>query len=364
MKAAVLWDKQHLTIENDVELRDPGATEVTVRMVATGVCHTDLTVFNGAFPVPLPVVLGHEGAGVIESVGAEVHDLAPGDHVVLAVTVGCGHCFQCRAGSPGLCESNLPKVLAGTLLDDTARLAHQGTGLHHMFCQSSFAEFAVVPVRAAVKVRKDAPLDVIGLLACGAMTGIGAVMNRARVRPGESVVILGVGGVGLGALLGAKVSGAYPIIAADRSDDALRFAAELGATHTVNSATTDLVETVHSLTGRGADHAFDIVGAAGTIEACLESVRAGGQVVAVGNAEATNTATVPIMSLLFERRLTGSYIGSADPHRDIPRLVDLFMDGRLPLDRLVTRRYDLDHLSQAFEDLEAGHVGRGVIVHG
>lgn len=363
MKAAVMRGVNELAIEDGVELADPGPGEVRVRLAATGVCRTDLTVLHGNFPQPMPAVLGHEGAGIVEELGAGVTGLAPGDHVVLSIAIGCGHCFQCYAGAPNLCENGMPRILGGTLLDDTCRLSKDGETLHHMFCQSSFAEYAVVPAAAAVKVRSDAPLAAIASLGCGGATGIGAVMNRAQVRAGESVFVQGVGGIGLAAVLAARAVGAFPIIASDISAEALAAASELGATHTIDASSEDVVAAVTELTQRGADHAFDLVGAAGTVETCLQSVRAGGHVTAIGNSSVTNTASVEILSLLMEKRLTGTYVGSCQPHRDIPRWVDLFMEGRLPIDRLVTRTYDLDALPEALADVERGRQGRGVIVH-
>ena len=347
----------------EIAVAPPGNGEVLVRLVATGVCHSDLGGLSGAMGMPLPLVLGHEGAGVVEDVGPGVTDLAPGDHVVLSVVVGCGSCFQCHNGAFSLCESNRIHQYMGTLLDGTSRLSSgAGETMSHFLCQSSLAQYAVVPRAAAVKVRADAPLEAVCLLGCGAMTGIGAAIRRGNVRVGESMMVLGVGGVGLAAVMGARLAGAYPIIAVDRSAAALELATELGATHVVDASTEDVVSAVMAITARGADHAVDAVGAEGTVEACLQAVREGGEVVVVGISDPTLEIKVGILNLLSQKRLTGSGGGSMDPQVDIPHLVDLFMDGRLPLDRLVTRTYGLDQVSAAFADMEDGRPGRGVVL--
>lgn len=361
MRAAVLRKVNEVGVE-DVDLAGPGAGEVLVRLSATGVCHTDLGPVEGQMPMPMPLVLGHEGAGIVEEVGPGVSSLKPGDHVVLASMTACGHCFQCSMGAFGLCETMRGRLRDGLMLDDTSRLSKNGEPLHHFLWQSSFAEHAVVSELSAIKIRDDAPLDVACLFGCGAMTGIGAVLHRAQLRPGESVMILGVGGVGLSALLGAQVGGAYPIIAVDRSTEALEAATRLGATHVIDSSTEDVAARVREITTRGVDHAIDVVGAEGTIDTCLQSIRPGGQVVAVGVANPMMKIAVPLTALMSEKRLTGTIGGSTNPRIDIPRYVDLFMAGRLPMDQLVQRTYKLDDIGQAFDDIRAGKPGRGVVV--
>jgi Zn-dependent alcohol dehydrogenase len=254
--------------------------------------------------------------------------------------------------------------VTGALFDGTSRLSRGGERLNHFLLQSSFAQFAVVPANGVVKVRDDAPLETVCLLGCGALTGIGAVVNRAMVRPGEGVLILGVGGVGLSALLAARVVGAYPIVAVDRSARALDKASDLGATYLIDASAEDVVSRVHGIVPRGIDHAFDVVGAEGTIETCLRAVREGGQVVAVGATSGGSLARVEMRGVLAEKRLTGTAGGSADPHIDIRWCVDLFLDGRLPIDGLVTATYQLDDLTRAFDDMRAGRPGRGVVLIG
>lgn len=364
MKAAVVRAPGELRIEDGIDLAPPRSGEVRVRLVATGICHTDLTVLEGRFPLPMPVVIGHEGAGVVEKVGAGVTDLSAGDHVILSIVVSCRNCFQCRSGSPSLCEVVRPLARSGLLPDGTTRLSKAGEQIHHMFCQSSLAEWAVVPISAVIKVNPDVPLETIAGLGCGVLTGIGAVVGRARVRVGETVMIVGVGGVGLAAVMAARALNAKRIIAVDVSAAALSAAAELGATDLVDGHSGTLEQLESSVGGCGVDHALDMVGTPETIATCIQAVRPGGQVVAVGLSEAKATAEVPIYALLEEKRLTGTRAGSMDPHLVIPWCVDLYAAGRLPLDRLVTERYGLDELPQAFADLGSGRAGRGVVMHG
>lgn len=362
MKAAVVRTPGELRIEDIDNPSGPGPGEVLVRMVATGICHTDLSFLRGNVPVPLPVVLGHEGAGVVEAVGAGVTHVAVGDHVVVSIVVSCGQCYQCNIGNLPLCEIGSQVAFGGTMLDGTTRLSAGGEDLYHVFCQSTFAEYAVVPARSAVPVAKDVPLDKVSVLGCGASTGIGAVLRRAQVPGGSSVLVVGSGGVGLAAIMGARVAGASTIIAADINDAALERAKALGATHTINTSGQDLVGSVIAITERGADYAFDAVGTSETLEGSFQAVRPGGEVVAIGLMHLANTVNIDIFSLLLQKGLTGTYAGSISPQADIPPMVDLFQQGRLPLDHLVSASYKLDELPQAFEDMEAGKIGRGVVI--
>lgn len=361
MRAAVVREVGKIVIE-ELDRPEPGPGEVLVRLAATGVCHTDATALAGMLPVPLPAVLGHEGAGVVEAAGAGVSSVAAGDHVVLSITYGCGACFQCQQAAFGLCETGMPHLMAGTMPDGTRRLQSGGEGINTFLFQSSFAEYAVVPASCAVRVRSDAPLEVAALLACGASTGYGAVVCRAAVRPGTSVLVVGTGGVGLSTIMAAKFAGATTIIASDTNPAALALAAELGATHPILvSDTVNVIDEATKITGRGVDYAFDAVGAPGTLESAFHATRNGGDVIAIGASNLMLTATVPLFSLIQQKRLTGTTNGSIRPHIDIPAALDAFMAGRLPLDRLITRRYDLDQIDTAFSDM-AGQPGRGVIV--
>ena len=363
MKAAIARGIGQFSVE-DIDVPHPSFGEVLVRVEAAGVCHTDLTALSGGLPVPMPFVLGHEGAGIVEAVGTGVTALAPGDHVVLSITSGCGRCPACQRSAFSLCEIASAHVLAGTMLDGTTRLSKGSEHLHSFMFQSSFAEYAVVPASCAVKVRADAPLEVAALLGCGASTGYGAVVRRAQVQPGETVLVIGAGGVGLAVVMTARLAGAQRIIVADKSDAALRLAAELGATDTVlvGSGGADISDEALRLVGGGVDFAFDVVGARGTLEQAFKAVRPGGKAIAIGMADASLTVTVPLMELIFEKQLTGTYNGSIQPHVDIPAALDAFMAGRLPLDRLVSRKYPLDQVGQALDDMTSGGGGRGVIV--
>jgi Zn-dependent alcohol dehydrogenase len=362
MKAAVVRAPGELTIEEIDAPSAPRAGEVLVRMVATGICHTDLSFLRGNVPVPLPAVLGHEGAGVVEAVGEGVTTIAVGDHVVVSIVVSCGQCHQCNLGNLPLCEIGSQVSFGGTMLDGTTRLSSNGEDMYHVFCQSTFAEYAVVSARSVVPVGKDVPLDKVSVLGCGASTGIGAVLRRAQVPGGSSVLVVGAGGVGLATIMGAKVAGASTIIAADLNDAALERAKALGATHAVNTSRADLVGSVTNITTRGADYAFDAVGTPETLESAFQSVRPGGDVVAIGLMHLANLVTIDMFSLLLQKRLTGTYAGSISPQVDIPPMVELFQQGRLPLDQLVSASYKINELGQAFADMEAGKIGRGVVI--
>jgi len=361
MRALVMRGEHDIRVE-ELDTPEPGPDEIRVQMVASGVCHTDATVLNGKMPVPTPIVLGHEGAGIVDKVGQNVTGFSIGDHVVASIVIGCGSCPQCARGSRELCPTTMQCAFGGTMLDGSRRLSRNGEEVNSFFCQSSFAEYAVVPANAAMRVRKDAPVETVALLGCGVMTGIGAVTRRAKVGPGSSVVVIGVGGVGLSSMMGAKAAGACPIIAVDLVDEKLEFAKQFGATHAINSTSQDVAAEVLDITGWGADYAFDAVGAKGTLEMAFAAVRAGGEVVAIGLADVTATVTVDIFSLLMQKRLTGTFGGSINPQVDIPATVDSFMQGALPLDRLVSKKYALDEAYAAFSDMAAGRIARGIIV--
>src|SRR5882757_1739570 len=361
MKAAVVREAGKVSVE-EIDVPQPGPRQVLVRMAAVGICHSDVTALNQLVPFPLPLVLGHEGAGVVEAVGPAVTNVQVGDHVVLSITDGCGLCFQCQRGAFGLCEISAPHQYAGRLSDGSTALSKGAEALHTFLFQASFAEFALVTEQCAVRVRKDAPLDVASLLACGFSTGYGAVVRRAQVQPGATVLVIGLGGVGLAVAMTAKLAGASTIIGIDRSPQACDLAASLGVTNPiVVDESTDVLAQVQSLTGRGVDHAFDVVGTSDTINLAWSALRPGGEAVSIGLLDPTAAATVPLFTLFSEKRLTGTTNGSIRPHVDIPAALDLFMHGRLPLDALITRRYALDDIGSALADV--GRLpGRGVVV--
>lgn len=361
MRAAVSREVGEITIE-DLEDPRPGAGEVKVRLVSSGICHTDVSVLQGHLPAPRPIVLGHEGAGIIEEVGAGVGGLAVGDHVICSIITSCHACPPCLRGEVALCERAV--AFAGTMLDGTTRLRRADEDVNVLFCQGSFAEYAVVPASAAVKVREDAPLDKLAGLGCGWSTGLGAAIIRAEVRPGSSVVVIGAGGVGLATMMGARALGATTVIAIDIAEHKLARAVELGlATHTIASPGSEAVEAVRDLTGgRGSDYAFDAVGASGTLETALQSVRPGGLAVAIGVMDASVTATFDLFGFLMQKRLTGTYAGSIVPGRDIPVFVDLYMQGKLPLDDAIDARYSLDEVPKALAQLAANEITKGVVL--
>jgi S-(hydroxymethyl)glutathione dehydrogenase / alcohol dehydrogenase len=347
----------------EVDLAPPGAGEVTVRLRASGVCHSDWNVVSGATPNPLPVVLGHEGAGIVEAVGEGVAAVAKDDHVVLSWLPACGRCFYCAHGRPILCEWSTPAMLAGTMPDGTTRLSLNSATIHHYSFLSTFAERCVVPEESCIVVRKDAPFGIAALVGCAVMTGVGAVINRAGVEPGSTVAVFGAGGVGLSAILGAGLAGASAIVAVDPVPFKRELALELGATHAVDPASEAATEVIRALSGgRGADYAVDSAGAPGLVRAAYDAVRPGGTVVAVGIPPADAEARLPGPALPREEKIvTGSLYGSSRPHVDMPLILDLYMAGRLELDRLVTRTYPLEAVNDAFAAMNAGEVARAVL---
>ena len=348
-------------VVEDLEIEAPRAGEVAVRLVATGVCHSDLNGLRGTRDLPTPMVLGHEGAGVVEAVGPGVTAAAPGDHVILSAIGRCGKCAECIGGRPWMCTVAGANIFSGTLPDGTTRLRLRGHPVYHWFSQSSFAERAVVPEGAVVKIRKDVALDKVALLACGVSTGLGAVFNAARVAVGESVAVIGCGGVGISAIIGADLAHASPIVAVDVADDKLEFARGFGATHVVNAAREDPIQRLRELTGGGPDHTFECVGNAKTLEQLVEIVRPGGSGYVVGAAPPGTRFPFATDGFIRNKHLHGVMQGNVRATVDIPRYVELYARGRLPLDRLVTRTYPLPRINDAIAGLERG-IGRGVVV--
>jgi Zn-dependent alcohol dehydrogenase len=351
-----------LVIE-DLDLEAPRAGEVAVRLVATGVCHSDLGGLHGTRELPTPMVLGHEGAGIVEAVGSGVTAAEPGDHVILSAIGRCGRCAACVDGRPWMCATWGASIFSGALLDGTTRLSLRGRPVHHWFAQSSFAERAVVPEGSVVRIRRDVALEKVALLACGVSTGLGAVLNAARVRVGESVAVIGCGGVGIAAIVGADLAHAGPIVAVDIADEKLAYARSLGATHTVNAAREDAVTRVRELTGGGASHTFECVGNARTLEQLVALVPPGGDGYIVGAAPPGTRFPFITDGFIRNKRLQGVMQGNVRATVDIPRYVDLYARGRLPLDRMATRTYALDEINDALAALEGG-TGRGVLVFG
>jgi S-(hydroxymethyl)glutathione dehydrogenase/alcohol dehydrogenase len=361
-KAAVLYGfYEPLKIET-IELKPPRADEVLVKVAASGICHTDLSVVQARLPHPPPVVLGHEAAGIVEEVGSAVTHLTPGDHVVMSAIPSCGRCFYCLAGESHLCEAGIQSMINGL----EYIFEKDGVAISRFAGVASFSERTVVRGPAAIKIPKDVPLDKACLVGCGVITGVGAVVNTARVRPGQTVAVFGCGGVGLNVIQGAVLCGAATIIAVDLLDKKLQWATQFGATHTLNAGSVgNVAEAIRSLTsGVGADIAFEVIGMPAVIAQCLASVRRGGKVVMVGAPGFGEELTVPAAIIPLEgKSIIGTLLGSANMHHDIPKLLDLYMKKKLKLDELISRRITLDEVNSAFEWMEKGEVARSVIVY-
>jgi Zn-dependent alcohol dehydrogenase len=365
VKAAVLREPgQPMSIE-DVDLDEPRAGEVLVRVQAAGVCHSDLHYMTGDLPTRLPIVLGHEGAGVVEAVGAGVTRVAPGDQVVLMWRPRCGHCAFCSSGRPALCTSATRQVSTGGLLDGTSRLSVRGDRVHHFLGVSCFAERAVLAQESVIKIPDGTPPAVAALIGCAVVTGVGAVLNVLGAGAGQSVLVMGAGGVGLSAVLGADLVGAYPVVVADVAPDKLELARRLGATHTVTVGDGAVDEAVRAVCPDGVDWAFDAVGKAETVQAAMASLRTGGTTGAHGLGPAGATVAIPLNDLVQrEKRLIGSLYGSSNTLSQVPRLLELYAAGRLDLDALLGRTYPLEQINEAYDALTAGAVGRAVILPG
>ncbi len=361
MKAAVFTAPQHPLSVEELDLMAPQREEVLVRVAAAGVCRSDLHFLDGTLPHPSPTVLGHEGAGVVEAIGEGVTYVQPGDHVILCFTPSCAKCPYCIAGRPNLCVAGGRAAARGTLMDGTTRLSKDGQPVYHMTCTACFAERTVVPEGGVVKIREDMPLEQAALISCGVMTGVGAVINTARVQAGSTVAVIGCGGVGLNVVQGAALAGAVRIIAIDLLDYKLELATQFGATHTVNASKEDPVERVRSLSPGGADYAFEVIGRPETMRQAYDAVRRGGLAVVVGLGPASAEVSLPASSFLQEKTITGSAYGGARPRIDMPKLVDLYLAGKLKLDELISRRYPLEGINEAMDALRAGEVARSLI---
>lgn len=361
-RAAVLhaYD-QPLTIE-EITLDDPGPGEVIVRLAACGVCHSDLHMIGGTFKTPLPVVLGHEGAGIVEAIGSGVRGVQPGDHVVLAWIPSCGRCRYCAAGRPALCSDRQGVERQG----NPPRLhTMDGEGIHQFLDTSAFAERVLVREEGVIPIPSDVPLEIAALVGCAVLTGIGAATRTAQVEYGSTVAVFGAGGVGLNVIQGAALAGAARIIAIDRRPAALELARSFGATDTLDaseaSASGGTAKTLRKLTGGGVDYAFEVVGLPETIAQAWESLAPGGRAVVVGltpqNAQVTLRA-----DFLSEKALLGCIFGSAVPRIDVPRVLELYTRGKIKLDELATRRYMLEQVNEALDDLRGGGAaGRGIL---
>jgi S-(hydroxymethyl)glutathione dehydrogenase/alcohol dehydrogenase len=355
------WNKP--VVVEQIEVESPRRGEVMLEIKACGVCHSDLSATNGTIPMPPPTVLGHEAAGLIVEVGEGVTDLKIGDTVVVSWVPMCGKCRYCVEGRPALCDASAKATL--TLPDGTSRLKDaSGKTLNHFAGVGVMAEYATLHRDSVIPIDAGTPFDKAALVGCAVMTGVGAAINTAKVRPGSSVAVFGAGGIGLNVIQGAALAGADKIIAVDLADKKLEFAQRFGATHTVNpSSDGDAVQRIMALTGGGADYTFECIGVPKVIEQAWAATRKGGTCVVVGVTKATDQVTLPAFLLPFqEKTLTGSMYGSARPSTDFPKLINLYKAHRLKLDELVTATYKIEEINRAFEDMQQGVNARGVIL--
>ena len=360
VKAAVLYNFGEALKIDSLNLRAPGADEVVVKMAASGVCHSDLSVQQAKLPFPPPVVLGHEGAGVVEEVGKDVKHLKTGDHVVLSWVENCGRCLYCIAGHAHLCDAMMASMMSGGELV----FEKDGTQIARMAGVASFAERTVVRGNAAIKIPDDMPLDRACLVGCGVMTGVGAAVNTAKVQPGDTVAVFGCGGVGLNVIQGAALCGASRIVAVDLSPAKLELAKTFGATDVVNGKDGNAPDQIRNLTGGlGVDFAFEVIGIPAVIMEAYMSLKRGGKVIVVGVPAIGQMVEIPgQMISLEEKSVVGSLYGSGNMKRDMPRLIELYQRKRLKLDELVSKRIKLEDVNNAFADMEKGAVARSVIV--
>lgn len=362
-QAVICREVNQPVVVEEIQIESPRRGQVMIKLAACGVCHSDLSVTTGTIPLPPPMVLGHEGAGVVVAVGEGVTDLAIGDHVISSFVSMCGKCRYCTTGRPSLCDQAAQTI--ATLPDGSVPTRDRnGQPLNVFGGCGVMAEYATLHTDSVVKIDKDVPLDRAALIGCGVMTGFGAVTNKAHVPPGAIAVVFGAGGVGLNAIQACALSGAAMIVAVDTLDSKLALAGQFGATHTVNPKSEEnVVKTIRKLTGGGADYSFECVGYGDVVAQAYGVLRKGGTAVVVGVAAPKDMTAIRTSTLTFEEKtLTGSYFGSARPREDFPRLLSLYKAKRLKLDELITRTYRIEEAPQAFADLAAGRNARGVIV--
>ena len=362
MRASVLYEQGKPLGVEDLELESPRSGEVLVRMVASGVCHSCLHAADGSWKgVPVPIVLGDEGAGVVEDVGPGVDGLVPGDPVILSWAPTCGRCHYCVIGRPNLCERRQPG--RGVLPDGTTRMSLRGRPVYHYGHVATYASQTVVHESCAIRIDRNMPLDRAALIGCSVMTGVGAVINTAAVPPGASMAVFGVGGVGLNVVQGGALVAAHPVIAVDVRAAKLEHARGLGASHPVDASREDPVAAIRRITRLGADYTFVAVGDTRAMSQAIDALAPGGTCVLIGVPETGATVPMDVRPLVTgERVIRGSSYGSARTREDLPRLVNLYLAGKLKVDQLITRRYGLDEANEAFRALAAGELARGLIV--
>ena len=361
IRAAILTEINGPIRVETVDLAPPGPGEVLVRVRAAGVCHSDWHLVTGDTEHPLPAGLGHEGAGIVEALGDGSSNLSIGDHVALNWAPSCGSCFYCDRARPNLCETYTEPIWAGTMLDGTTRLSQNGHPIYHYCGLACFAEYVVVPEVCCVRLPKSVPFEVAAVIGCAVTTGVGSVLNTAKVEPGSTVAVFGAGGVGLSTVMGAKLAGASVIIAVDPLESRRNAALDLGATHAISPD--DVSQINLTCGGRGADYVFEAVGIPAVQEQCLAVARPGGTIVFSGLSPMGTSTNLPGAILVRqEKTVMGSYYGTSNPSVDFVRYAELFESGLLPLDRLISRSYALDEINEAFADMLTGQTRRGVIV--
>ncbi|MCY4448966.1 MAG: Zn-dependent alcohol dehydrogenase [Chloroflexi bacterium] len=361
MKAAVLYETNTPLVIEDVDIDPPKAFEVKVKLAVTGVCHSDLHFMTGHAPIRTPAVLGHEGSAVVSEIGEGVTSVQPGDHVILSFSSYCGRCESCLLGHRNSCDAHQRD--SGKMFDGTSRIHIGGQDLTQMVKLGCFGEEAVVPETGVVKIDPSIPLESAALIGCSVTTGVGSAIYAAGVHPGSTVAVIGVGGVGLNIVQGARVAGASRIIAVDLNDAALEFATRFGATHSVNPRNGDPVKAVRDLTeGKGADYTFEAIGLPETVTMAFEAARKHGTAVVAGISPFGESASIdPVMLVRQEKTLKGAYYGSSKPPLDFYHMVEMYETGQIDIDGLITRSYKLEQVNEAYEELARGAVGRGVI---
>lgn len=363
IQAAVLYEAKTPFLIETLDLEAPKAGEVLVRIAAAGVCHSDWHLVTGDTQHAMPVVPGHEGAGVVEAVGPGVTRTRPGDHVALNWAPNCGDCFYCHRGRPSLCTTFIEPIWAGTMMDGTTRLSKDGRPIYSFSALACFAGYTVVPQECCVVLDQALPFDVAALIGCAVTTGVGAVLNTSPVEPGSSVAVFGAGGVGLNIIMGAQLAGAGRIIAVDTNEVKGQLAREFGATDVLIDSP-NVIRQIQALTGgRGADTVFEAVGSPAVQELCLAAARPAGTVVLVGLSPMGSDTNLPgAIITRQEKTVTGSYYGTANTARDFPRYAELYLDGKLDLGRLISKRYTLEQINEAYADMLGEQIARGVIV--
>ena len=355
MRAAILWElHKDLEVRNDVRLTELGPGEVHIKLVSSGVCHSDLSVQNGTIPMPAPCVLGHEGAGIVKEVGPGVTDVKPGDHAILSFTPACRKCKACLRGQSNLCETTMSMMMSPHFVVD-------GKKIPGMTGCGTFADEMIVPEAAVIPVDASIPLDVVSLIGCGVTTGVGAALNTAQIKPGSSVAVIGCGGVGIATIQGARIAGAAEILAIDTVDRKLEMAKKFGATHTCLSK--DVEAAKQQLTaGEGFDYVLECVGHPTTIRLCYDLARRGGTAVVVGVGRLDQQISFSAFEFFYgDKTLKGSMYGSANVRVDFPRFLRLWKAGKLDLEGMITRRMPLEQVNEAFRAMQAGEVVRSVL---